>query len=128
MSDSLRPQGLPHTRLPCPSPSSGACSRFKFLFFSFHFSSLHFFLVGMGRLISTCNAGDHGSIPGSGRFAGEGIGYLLQYSWASLVARLIKNLPENAGEVCLISRLGRSLEKGIAIHSSILAWRIAWTI
>ena len=42
---------------------------------------------------STCNAGDPGSIPGSGRPAGKGIGYLLQYSWASLVAQLVKNLP-----------------------------------
>ena len=40
-----------------------------------------------------CNAGDSGLIPGSGRSAGEGIGYPLQYSWASLVAQLIKNLP-----------------------------------
>ena len=43
---------------------------------------------------STCNAGDPGSIPGSGRSTGEGIGYPLQYSWASLVAQLVKNLPE----------------------------------
>ena len=42
---------------------------------------------------STCNAGDPGSIPGSGRSTGEGIGYPLQYSWASLVAQLVKNLP-----------------------------------
>ena len=42
---------------------------------------------------STCNAGDPSSIPGSGRSAGEGIGYALQYSWASLVAQLVKNLP-----------------------------------
>ena len=34
-----------------------------------------------------------GSIPGSGRSAGEGIGYQLQYSWASLVPQLINNLP-----------------------------------
>ena len=40
-----------------------------------------------------CNAGDPGSIPGSGRSAGEGIGYPLQYSWASLVAQLVKNPP-----------------------------------
>ena len=39
-----------------------------------------------------CNAGDPSSIPGSGR-SGEGIGCLLQYSWASLVAQLVKNLP-----------------------------------
>ena len=42
---------------------------------------------------SACNAGDSGSIPGSGRSAGEGIGYPLQYSWASLEAQLVKNLP-----------------------------------
>ena len=34
---------------------------------------------------SACNAGDPGSIPGSGRSAGKGIGYPLQYSWACLV-------------------------------------------
>ena len=42
---------------------------------------------------STCNAGDPGLIPGSGRSTGEGIGYPLQNSWASLVAQLVKNLP-----------------------------------
>ena len=42
---------------------------------------------------STCNAGDPRSIPGLGRSTGEGIGYPLQYSWASLVAQLVKNLP-----------------------------------
>ena len=42
---------------------------------------------------ATCNAGDPGSIPGSGRSAGEGIGCPLQYSWASLVVQLIKNPP-----------------------------------
>ena len=42
---------------------------------------------------SACNAGDPSSIPWSGRFSGEGIGYPLQYSWASLVAQLVKNLP-----------------------------------
>ena len=40
---------------------------------------------------STCNAGDSGSIPGSGRSTGEGRGYPLQYSWASLVTQLVKN-------------------------------------
>ena len=42
---------------------------------------------------STCNVGDPGLIPGLGRSAGEGIGYPLQYSCASLVAQLVKNLP-----------------------------------
>ena len=41
---------------------------------------------------STCSAGDPTSIPGSGRSPGEGMGYPLQYSWASLVAQLVKNL------------------------------------
>ena len=42
---------------------------------------------------SACNAGDPSSIPESGRSAGEEIGYPLQYSWASLVAQLVKNPP-----------------------------------
>ena len=42
---------------------------------------------------SACNAEDSGSIPGAGRSAGEGIGYALQYSWASLVAQLVRNPP-----------------------------------
>ena len=42
---------------------------------------------------STCNEGNPGSIPGSGRSAGEGIGYPLQYSGVSLVAQLVKSPP-----------------------------------
>ena len=42
---------------------------------------------------SACHAGDPSSIPGLGKSAGEGIGYPLQYSSASLVAHLVKNLP-----------------------------------
>ena len=42
---------------------------------------------------SACNAGDPGSIPGLGRSPGEGTGCPLQYSWASLVAQLVENLP-----------------------------------
>ena len=74
---------------------------------------------------STCNAGDPGSIPGLGRFAGEGIGYPLQYSWASLVAQLVNN-PHAMWETWVLS-LGWEdpLENGKATHSSILAWRIA---
>ena len=73
---------------------------------------------------STCNAGDPDSIPGSGRSPGEGIGYPLQYSWASLVAQLVKNPP--AMRETPVQFLGREdpLEKGIATCSSILAWKI----
>ena len=69
-----------------------------------------------------------GSIPGSGRSAGEGIGYSLQYSWASLVAQLVKNL--SAVQETWIQSLGWEdpLEKGKATHSSILAWRMPWTV
>ena len=42
---------------------------------------------------SACNAGDPSSIPGSGRSAGGGTGYPLQYSWASHVAQLAKTPP-----------------------------------
>ena len=70
---------------------------------------------------SACNAGDPGSIPGLGRSTGEGIGYPLQYSWASLVAQLVKNLPAMQ-EICVQS-LGWEgpLEKGKATYFSILA-------
>ena len=42
---------------------------------------------------SACNVGNLGLIPGLRRSPGEGIGYPLQYSWASLVIELVKNLP-----------------------------------
>ena len=76
---------------------------------------------------SACNAGDPGSIPGSRRSAGEGISYLLQCSWASLVAQMVKNLP--AMQETQLSSLDQKdpLEKGMATYSSILAWRIAWS-
>ena len=51
------------------------------------------FLDSSVRKESACNAGDPGSIPGLGRSLGEVIGYPFQYSWASLVAQLVKNLP-----------------------------------
>ena len=73
---------------------------------------------------SACNAGDPGSTPGSGRSTGEGKSYPLQYSWASLVAQLVKNSP--ALPKTWVQSLGWDdpLEKGKATHSRILAWRI----
>ena len=59
---------------------------------------------------STCKAGDAGLIPGSGRFTGDRIGYPLQYSWASLVAQLIKNPPAIGGDLDSVHGLGRSGE------------------
>ena len=73
---------------------------------------------------SACNAGDPSSIPGSGRSPGEGIGYSLQYSWASLLTQLVKN--PRAMQETWVRSLGWEdrLEKGNATPSSILAWRI----
>ena len=67
-------------------------------------------------------------IPELGRSAGEGIGYLLQYSWASLVVKQVKNLSA-VWEIWVWS-LGWEdpPEKGKATHSSILAWRIPQTV
>ena len=66
-------------------------------------------------------------IPESGRSAGEGIGYPLQYSWASLVAQLVKNPPAMRETWVQSLGWGDSLEKGKATHSSIMTWRIPWT-
>ena len=77
---------------------------------------------------SACNAGDPGLIPGLRRSAGEGIGYPVLYSWASLVAQLAKNLPA-MWETWVRSLSWKDLlEKGMATHSSILAWRVPWTV
>ena len=67
-------------------------------------------------------------IPGMVRSPREGIDYPLQYSWASLVAQLVKDLP--AMRETWIQSLGWEdpLEKGKATHSNILAWRISWTV
>ena len=77
---------------------------------------------------SACSAGVPGLIPGLGRSAGEGIGYTLQYSWASLVAQLIKNLPATRETWVQSLDWEDPVEKGKAAHSSILAWRIPRTV
>ena len=70
---------------------------------------------------SAGNARDLGLIRGTGIYPGEGIGYPLQYSWTSLVAQLVKNLP--AMRETWVRSLGWEdpLEKGKATHTSILA-------
>ena len=67
-------------------------------------------------------------IPGSGRSPGEGIGYPLQYSWASLVVQLVKNPPAMWETWVLSLGWEDTLQKEKATHSSILAWRIPWTV
>ena len=67
-------------------------------------------------------------MPGSGRSPREGIGYPVQYSWASLVAQLVKN-PPAVWETWVLSLGWKDpLAKGKATHTSILAWRIPWTL
>ena len=70
---------------------------------------------------STSNAGDPDSIPRLGSPTGEGIDYPLQYSWASLVIQMVKNM--SAMQDTWARHLAREdpLEKGMETHSSILA-------
>ena len=134
VSDSLQNCKLQDTRLPYPSLSPGVCSNscplswwcyLTISSFAAAFSfcrqpfPLSFPRVSVGEE-SACNARDPGSVSGLGRSTGEAIGYPLQYSWASLVAQLVKNLP--AMRETWVSSLGWAdpLEKGKATHSSIL--------
>ena len=73
---------------------------------------------------STCNTGDPSSIPGLGSSPGDGIGYPLQDSWASLVTQSVKNL--SAMRETWVRYMGWEdpLEKGVATYCSILSWRI----
>ena len=93
-----------------------------------HFTHEMGFLDSSVGKESACNGGDPGSIPGLGRPSGEGIGYPLQYSWASLVDQLVKN-PLAMWETWVQSLDWEDpLKKGKATHSSILAWIIPWTV
>ena len=101
--------------------------KLKHNLFSPLFSRYMGFPCGSDGKESTCNAGDLGSIPGLGRSPGEGIGYPLQYSWASLATQWVKNPP--AMRETWVQLLGwEDLEKGKATHSSVLAWRISRTV
>ena len=76
---------------------------------------------------SASHAGDPGSIPWLGKSTGERIGYPLQYSWAFLVAQMVKNLP--AMQETRVQSLDWEdpLDESMATHSRILAWRIPGT-
>ena len=85
----------------------------------FHYSS-----VGKE---SVCKAGDPALNPGLGRSSGEAIGYPLQYSWASLVAQLIKTPPAMRETWVLFLGWEEPLEREKATHSSTAALIIQWT-
>ena len=86
----------------------------------FHFASLG---SSVGKE-SACNAGDPVLIPGLGRSPGEGIGYPLQYSWASLVAQVVKNLPTMWETWVPSLSWEDTLEEELSTHFRILVWRI----
>ena len=77
---------------------------------------------------SACKAGDPSSIPELGRSAGEEIGYPLRSSWASFMAQLVKNLLAMWETWVRSQGWENPLEKEKATHSSILVWRIPWTV
>ena len=70
---------------------------------------------------SACNIGDPDLIPGSERSTGEGIGYPHQYSWAPLVAQLVKNFPTMQETWIRSLDWEDPLEEGMAASSSVLA-------
>ena len=91
---------IPLCHLPAGQRPAGQLPRSSLCLFSPNMDDNSTFLMGflgfchnsVGKE-SFCKAGDPGSIPGWGRPPGEGISYPLQYSWASLVVQLVKNLP-----------------------------------
>ena len=96
-----------------------------------YFSPLPFFFLGFpdssAGKESSCSTGDPSLIPGSERFPGEGVSYQVEYSWASLVAQLVKNPPAMPETLVWSLSWEDPLEKEKATHSSILAWKIPWT-
>ena len=151
MSDTVRPHRRQPTRLCCPRDSPGKntgvgchfllqCMRVKSesevaqscptlsdpMDCSLPGPSIHGIfqarVLEWGAIAFSHNTRDTSLTPGSGRSAGEGIGYPLQYSWASFVAQLVKNPP------AIRETWEAPLEKGKATHSGILAWRIPWTV
>ena len=70
-----------------------ALSPHRFQDYRFAFKLIMGFPNSSAGKESTCNAGDPGLIPGSGRFPEEGIDYPFQYSWASQMTQTVKNLP-----------------------------------
>ena len=85
------------------------------------------FSGGSDGIESACSEGYLGSVPGSGRSPGEGLGYPLQYSWASLMAHTIKNRLQYRRPGFNPLGWEDPLEEGMSTHVSILACRTPWT-
>ena len=87
----------------------------------------HMVILGISLVAQLLKHAEHPcSIAGSGGSPREGIGYPLQYSWASLVTKLVKNPPAMWETWVQSGKI--PLEKGTATPSSILAWRIPWIV
>ena len=110
----------------CSFPHLVVTSVFLFMIarFPHHPQVIRIFPGSSAGKESACNAGDPCLIPGLGRSPGEGIGYSLQYSWASLMAQMVQSPP--AIWETWVRSLGWAdpLQEGMATHSSIPAWRI----
>ena len=109
-------------------PWNSYFSDYLHLFHQFDYWYGHSFHGSSTGKESACNARDPSSSPGTGRSTGNGIGYPLQYFWASLMAQLVKNLPEMRETWIWSLGWENPLVKGTATHSSILAWIIPWTV
>ena len=113
---------------PCHPPGGGCPLQSACHWYPSHYDSACFtsglpWWLSQYRILLQCER--PGLIPGSGRFPEGGHGNPVQYSWASLVAQPVKT-PSAMWETWVRS-LGREdpLEKGVAAHSSILAWRMS---
>ena len=98
--------------------------------FHFQFSVAHWYRICLSMQETRVPAlllEDPGSIPGSGRASGERIGYPLQYSWASLVAQLVKN-PPAVQKTPVQSMSWEDPWRKERLPTRILAWRIPWTV
>ena len=112
----------PHTSVLVPSQGSPDKSKLGSVHFpqmSSPLKRLWGFPGGSAGKESACNTEDPGSIPESGRSPREGIGYALQYSWASLVVQIVKQSICNEENLGLIPGLGRSPGGGYGQRSLI---------
>ena len=123
-----KPANLQTNRLPHIQELNSALSTAATSMGSWFHMNLSFDPISSVGKESTWNARDPFLIPGLGRSAGEEIAYPLHYFWASLVAQLIKNPPAMWETWVLSLGWEDPLEKGKATHSSVVAWRIPWTV
>ena len=115
--------------LETPSPISPIISKYYAICFYLSISNWVTDIMSSADKESVCNAGNTSLIPRLfwcwGSIPGEGKGYSLQCSWASLVAQWEKNLPAMQETWVRSLNWEDPLEEGLATHSSILVWRIA---